>query len=313
MSFRHLTPVLVTTLVTTLLSITTPLASFGQAVTSFEDIDFWVGSGSSSAALAIDWNGDSSSDESYVWGYRWEGSTNGAEMLVEVISADERFYAKLGEVAGLGTAVVGLGYDQNDDGQFELTENTFFDDRGINISSLSDGENSADSEDFYAEGWFLGFWHLGFAAENPLDGDDWLSTSTGIDKVTLTNNSWVSLAFTTDTFSTSAFAENLVAAESSFSADFDEDNDVDGADFLTWQLGFGITSGSSLEQGDANGDGAIDELDLHFWTSTFGNTTYVHVAQVVPEPSSTTLALASLFSFLGTRFCNRCRILRSSF
>ena len=154
MSFRHLTPVLVTTLVTTLLSITTPLASFGQAVTSFEDIDFWVGSGSSSAALAIDWNGDSSSDESYVWGYRWEGSTNGAEMLVEVISADERFYAKLGEVAGLGTAVVGLGYDQNDDGQFELTENTFFDDRGINISSLSDGENSADSEDFYARAGF---------------------------------------------------------------------------------------------------------------------------------------------------------------
>ena len=42
----------------------------------------------------------------------------------------------------------------------------------------------------------------------------------------------------------------ILAADS---ADFDQDGDVDGQDFLAWQRGLG--NGSTFEEGDANGDG----------------------------------------------------------
>ncbi|MCH8840516.1 MAG: hypothetical protein IH831_07530, partial [Planctomycetes bacterium] len=49
------------------------------------------------------------------------------------------------------------------------------------------------------------------------------------------------------------------------SADFDEDGDVDGKDFLTWQRGLGILLGAAHGDGDADGDGDVDLADLlHF-------------------------------------------------
>jgi hypothetical protein len=51
-------------------------------------------------------------------------------------------------------------------------------------------------------------------------------------------------------------------------ADFDADGLVDGADFLTWQRGFGAT-GAGLSDGDANGDGTVDEADLIAWANQF--------------------------------------------
>jgi hypothetical protein len=37
-------------------------------------------------------------------------------------------------------------------------------------------------------------------------------------------------------------------------AEFDEDGDMDGGDFLTWQRGFGITTGAQQADGDATGE-----------------------------------------------------------
>jgi hypothetical protein len=47
----------------------------------------------------------------------------------------------------------------------------------------------------------------------------------------------------------------------SFSADFDGDLDVDGADFLTWQRGLGAADARQI-QGDATGDHKVDVNDL---------------------------------------------------
>ena len=44
------------------------------------------------------------------------------------------------------------------------------------------------------------------------------------------------------------------------SADFDDDGNVDGHDFLIWQKGF--QTGSTRPEGDANGDGLVDQADL---------------------------------------------------
>ena len=81
-------------------------------------------------------------------------------------------------------------------------------------------------------------------------------------------------------------------------ADFDDDGDVDGSDFLTWQQGYGTTSGATSEQGDTNGDGAVDGADFLVWQSEFGNSPASVVASVaIPAQLS---ALATTTASIGT-------------
>ncbi|MBN1853134.1 MAG: PEP-CTERM sorting domain-containing protein [Pirellulales bacterium] len=78
-------------------------------------------------------------------------------------------------------------------------------------------------------------------------------------------------------------------------ADFNADGDVDGADFLVWQRGFGTASGANPADGDANGDGAVNAADLAIWKSQFGTggaSAGGLAGTAVPEPS--TLGLAGL-------------------
>ena len=61
-----------------------------------------------------------------------------------------------------------------------------------------------------------------------------------------------------------------VSAPPTLNADFDEDNVVDGQDFLIWQRGFGIGSGATHGQGDADEDAAVNAADLAVWQTQFG-------------------------------------------
>jgi hypothetical protein len=65
-------------------------------------------------------------------------------------------------------------------------------------------------------------------------------------------------------------------------ADFDQDGDVDGSDFLRWQLNAGTAGG--LRQGDANADGFVDGKDLDYWSQRFGDAS--PLTAVVPEPGA---------------------------
>ena len=47
---------------------------------SFEDIQFWVGSGSNRAALVIEWH-DGTQPDAMVWGYKWDGEASGHDMI----------------------------------------------------------------------------------------------------------------------------------------------------------------------------------------------------------------------------------------
>lgn len=60
--------------------------------------------------------------------------------------------------------------------------------------------------------------------------------------------------------------------------DFDNDGDVDGSDFLSWQRGFGIASGADPTDGDANDDGAVTAEDLTIWSTDYGNLTIAAAA-----------------------------------
>src|SRR5690606_1469304 len=86
------------------------------------------------------------------------------------------------------------------------------------------------------------------------------------------------------------------------SADFDENQVVDGKDFLIWQRGFGALGTGTPSTGDANGDLDVDGDDLTVWTSQFGGT----AISAVPEPSAFALvwlaiAPASLMARMSPR------------
>jgi hypothetical protein len=78
-------------------------------------------------------------------------------------------------------------------------------------------------------------------------------------------------------------------------ADFDDDNDVDGEDFLIWQRGVGLPGDNS--QGDANNDGNVNAADLTIWGNQFGQPVPLLAnASTVPEPTSLVLLLLGLFA-----------------
>jgi hypothetical protein len=78
------------------------------------------------------------------------------------------------------------------------------------------------------------------------------------------------------------------------SADFDHDDDVDGKDFLILQLGLGLTMEVDNANGDANGDGLVDDADLSIWESQYGSTfSPLAASAAVPEPASMLLMLAA--------------------
>jgi len=90
-----------------------------------------------------------------------------------------------------------------------------------------------------------------------------------------------------------------VANQAVADADFDQDGDVDGSDFLRWQRGFGTLAGASLATGNADFDGDVDQDDLFAWQQQFGGIANgVSVATAVPEPATfSLLLLAGLLGF----------------
>ncbi|MGI9429248.1 MAG: lamin tail domain-containing protein [Bythopirellula sp.] len=72
------------------------------------------------------------------------------------------------------------------------------------------------------------------------------------------------------------------------SGDFDGDTDVDGADFLAWQRGFGITGTAMPADGDANGDNQVDAIDLGIWQTQFGSSSPLAAVTSI-EPISSAL------------------------
>lgn len=85
---------------------------------------------------------------------------------------------------------------------------------------------------------------------------------------------------------------DMVAAAAPTDADFNNDGEVDGSDFLIWQQNLGLGSGATNAQGDADGNGAVNAADLALWKTNFGAA--VAAAGAVPEPAALTAAVMAL-------------------
>ena len=83
-------------------------------------------------------------------------------------------------------------------------------------------------------------------------------------------------------------------------ADFDNDGDIDGRDFLAWQRGFGKTD-ATLADGDANGDSLVNDEDLAIWQEQYADVNALAANVVVPEPNAIMLAAILLATGLQYR------------
>jgi hypothetical protein len=84
-------------------------------------------------------------------------------------------------------------------------------------------------------------------------------------------------------------------------ADFNGNGIVDGADFLIWQRGFGLSAQTDKSTGDADGDGNVNDADLAVWKNQFGTTTAAATVGAVPEPGTLALASLALLGGVGWR------------
>jgi len=279
-----------------------PSAS-AEAVTTFDDITFWAGAGENRAAMVLDWDDTSTTDESLVWGYRWDGTATGEEMLLTILEADPRLFAKISRLSSSGTSLYGLGYDRNDDSQFAISDSTTFNADGIALSSPADGATSEDSKDRYAEGWFQGFWNYGLGNGNPFDDGAWIGSGTGMSGRMLSDGDWDSWAFT-PTFDFTAAAENPHAANPP--GDFNRDGIINAADYTVWRDTLGSTTQLVA---DADGSGVVDAADYTLWKSNFGIVTgetasaasgeFTTASAPVPEPSTLTLTILAFIFWIS--------------
>src|SRR5215469_1128292 len=108
------------------------LAAGRASAISLDDIQLWAGSGANRAAVVIEWNSPELLNNSTVpvpvaskamaWGYRFNGTATGAQMLNAVLAADPKLYVI--ETNSSGTLVTGIGYNLNGDGRIGVTDGT---------------------------------------------------------------------------------------------------------------------------------------------------------------------------------------------
>ena len=69
----------------------------------------------------------------------------------------------------------------------------------------------------------------------------------------------------------------------SINADLNNDGMVGGRDFMAWLRGYGTSSGATPEEGDTNGDGQVDVIDLENLQAEYGTSYVAAAAATAPE------------------------------
>jgi len=102
-----------------------------MSAVSFNDVQFWTGTGTNRAGLVIEWSTPEDftgstvpapiADKSLVWGYRFNGSKTAEQMLDAVVATDPRFYV-IKKYFSFGVVIYGLGYHLNGGGDLGITD-----------------------------------------------------------------------------------------------------------------------------------------------------------------------------------------------
>jgi hypothetical protein len=195
-----------------------------QAI-SLDDIQLWTGSGTNRAALVVDWNTPQLfnnttvpapiANKTMVWGYRFNGTATGTEMLNAVLTADPKLYVV--ENNSFGTFVEAIGYNLNAQGIAGVTDGSVTDAPSAFVNGVVNDPNlngdaayPLNSGDLFWSGYFGPSWQVwnetndeGGFFNSPNIGTNlymnpnnyaqgqWVSSQYGLDDLMLTNGSWI--------------------------------------------------------------------------------------------------------------------------
>lgn len=165
-----------------------------KADATFDDIIYWVGTGSNKAAFVVQWN-DGKNPDALVWGFKWDGNATGEDMIRAIAKADKRFYSLMYYTGpGLGTAIGGIGFDLDGTGTIGLYKdnNTTYPlyplDGVVSTSEYNfDNYTAIDNKDHWGSGWYTGYWS--YWVKDPTDTDFGYS-NWGASSRALQNGSW---------------------------------------------------------------------------------------------------------------------------
>jgi hypothetical protein len=210
--------------------ILTPLALAGALTIthahaiSLDVIQLWAGSGTNRAALVVEWNSPELfnqttvpapvANKTMVWGYRFNGTATGTQMLDAILAADPKLYFMVNEEYG-ATIVVGIGYNRNGNGVIGLTDgvttNYFMNGLSTNNdTTFADAAGPINPGDLYWGGWDGANWQVfnetndsGGFYNSPNRGSStywdpdtynqgqWNYSQATLDDLPLTNGSWI--------------------------------------------------------------------------------------------------------------------------
>jgi hypothetical protein len=140
------------------------VASSSSVKTPFDDIKFWVGKGSKKAMLVVQWN-DGKTPDALAWGYKWDGTKYGYDMINDIAKEDKRFFYIKRSGTTYGAAIGGLGFDFSSNNNIQLSN-----DNGLSCKSPIDGSIDTDGYDFdnwklcdgtnarWGAGWYVAYW-----------------------------------------------------------------------------------------------------------------------------------------------------------
>ncbi len=86
---------------------------------TIDDVQCWAGTGSNRSVLIIQW--PDSVSKALAFGYKWDGSATGAEMVEAVTTANPRLKYE-GSTSAYGLFITGFKYDTNNNGSFDDAE-----------------------------------------------------------------------------------------------------------------------------------------------------------------------------------------------
>lgn len=131
---------------------------------NFDDIVYWVGTGTNEAAFVVQWN-DAKNPDALVWGFRWNGAATGEDMVKAIAKADKRFFTLLYQGTQFGSAIGGLGFDVDAKGTVGLYNNgnttyPLYPVDGIINTTAYDFDNytAIDANDHWGSAWYTGYW-----------------------------------------------------------------------------------------------------------------------------------------------------------
>ncbi|MBL0737592.1 DUF5074 domain-containing protein [Flavobacterium sp. GN10] len=178
--------------------------------TTFDDIQFWVGTGANKAAFAVQWN-DGKNADALIWGFKWDGNATGEDMMKAIAKADPRFYTLLLQGTQFGTAIGGFGFDldgANTIGLYKSGNVTYpyYPVSGIVNTAVYDFDEYTpiDASDHWQSGWTTkGYWSY-WVRDDVNNGFDY--SGLGASSRVLQNGSWDVWNFNV------SFAEEPIAA-----------------------------------------------------------------------------------------------------